>query len=190
MDHGSCDFDYRESVFKNSLCNQMLITEMRIRLCKRPQLNLGYAGLREELTRMAVVDPTVAEVSQAIVNLRRRKLPDPKLLPNAGSFFKNPVLTTEHYEEVRSRFPQIVGMAVEGGFKVPAAQLIEACGLRGQRFGRAGVAERHALVLVNHGGATGEDLLGAAMAVESAVMEQFEINLQREVSVIHFAGSQ
>ena len=190
MDHGSCGFGYRDSVFKNGLCDQMLITEMRIRLRKRPELNLGYAGLREELTRMAVVDPAVTDVSQAIVNLRRRKLPDTKLLPNAGSFFKNPVLTIEHYEQVRLRCPQIVGTTVEGGFKVPAAQLIEACGLRGQRFGGAGVAERHALVLVNHGGATGEDLLGAAMSVESAVMEQFAIILEREVNVINFAERQ
>ena len=184
MDAAACAFGYRDSVFKHALRDRMLITQVRLRLHKRPQLNLEYAGVRDELTRMAVAEPTVADVSRAIVRLRRRKLPDPQSLPNAGSFFKNPVLAPDHYAQVQERCPHIGGVAVEGGHKVPAAQLIEACGLRGRRFGRAGVAERHALVLVNHGGATGADLLAAATAVEQAVMERFAVRLEREVRVI------
>ena len=184
MDAAACAFGYRDSVFKRALCDRMLITRVRLRLNKQPQLNLEYAGVREELARMAVTEPTVADVSRAIVRLRRRKLPDPDTLPNAGSFFKNPVLAPDRYARVRERCPQVVGVAAAGGCKVPAAQLIEACGLRGRRFGRAGVAERHALVLVNHGGATGADLLSAATAVEQAVMDRFAVRLEREVRVI------
>ena len=184
MDHAACAFGYRDSVFKQALRDKMLITRVRLRLNKRPRLNLRYAGVREELAQMAVTEPTVADVSRAVVRLRRRKLPDPMSLPNAGSFFKNPVLAPDHYAQVRERCPHLAGVALEGGHKVPAAQLIEACGLRGRRFGRAGVAERHALVLVNHGGATGAELLAAATAVEDAVMERFAVRLEREVRVI------
>ncbi len=184
MDAAACAFGYRDSVFKHTLRDRMLITQVRLRLHKRPRLNLEYAGVREELARMAVTEPTVADVSRAIVRLRRRKLPDPDTLPNAGSFFKNPVLTPDRYAQVQERCPHIAGVAVADSFKVPAAQLIEACGLRGRRFGRAGVAERHALVLVNHGGATGAELLAAARAVQEAVMERFAVSLEREVRVI------
>ena len=184
MDAAACAFGYRDSVFKHALRDRMLITQVRLRLHKRPRLNLGYAGVREELAQMAVAEPTVADVSRAIVRLRRRKLPDPDTLPNAGSFFKNPVLAPDHFARVQERCPPIMGLAVAGGYKVPAAQLIEACGLRGRRFGRAGVAKRHALVLVNHGSATGADLLAAATAVEAAVMDSFGVPLEREVQVI------
>ena len=184
MDAAACAFGYRDSVFKHSLRDRMLITQVRLRLHKRPRLNLEYAGVREELARMAVTEPTVADVSRAIVGLRRRKLPDPDTLPNAGSFFKNPVLTPDRYAQVQERCPHIAAVAVADSFKVPAAQLIEACGLRGRRFGRAGVADRHALVLVNHGGATGAELLAAARAVQEAVMERFAVSLEREVRVI------
>ena len=188
LDGAACAFGYRDSVFKHGLRDRMLITQVRLRLRTRPELNLEYAGVREELAQMGVADPTVAEVSRAVVRLRRRKLPDPATEPNAGSFFKNPVLPADRYERVRERCPQLAGVAAGGGYKVPAAQLIEACGLRGRRFGRAGVAERHALVLVNHGGASGSELLAAAVAVEDAVMERFEVRLEREVRVIGDEG--
>ena len=188
LDGAACAFGYRDSVFKHGLRDRMLITQVRLRLRTRPDLNLEYAGVREELAQMGVADPTVAEVSRAVVRLRRRKLPDPATEPNAGSFFKNPVLPADRYERVRERCPQLAGVAAGGGYKVPAAQLIEACGLRGRRFGRAGVAERHALVLVNHGGASGSELLAAAVAVEDAVMERFEVRLEREVRVIGDEG--
>ena len=184
MDAAACAFGYRDSVFKRGLRDRMLITRVRLRLHKRPRLSLEYAGVREELAQMAVTEPTVADVSRAIVRLRRRKLPDPDTLPNAGSFFKNPVLPPDRFAQVQGRCPHVAGVAVAGGVKVPAAQLIEACGLRGRRFGRAGVADRHALVLVNHGGATGAELLAAATAVEEAVMERFAVRLEREVRVI------
>ena len=184
MDAAACAFGYRDSVFKQSLRDRMLITRVRLRLHRRPRLNLQYAGVREELASMAVTEPTVADLSRAIIRLRRRKLPDPESLPNSGSFFKNPVLAPDQYARVRERCPHLAGVAVAGGHKVPAAQLIEACGLRGHRFGRAGVAERHALVLVNHGGATGAELLAAAVAVEEAVMERFAVRLEREVRVV------
>lgn len=184
MDGAACAFGYRDSIFKRSLRDKMLIAEVRLRLRKRPQLNLAYTGVREELAQMGAADPAVADVSRAIIRLRRRKLPDPELLPNAGSFFKNPVLAPEHHARVRERYPGLAGVAADGGYKVSAAQLIEACGLRGRRFGRVGVADRHALVLVNHGGATGSELLAAAVAVEAAVMERFEVRLEREVQVV------
>ena len=185
MDAAACAFGYRDSVFKHALRGRMLITRLRLRLRKRPRLRLDYAGVRAELARMAVAEPTVVDVSRAVVRLRRRKLPDPATLPNAGSFFKNPVLAPDRFARLRERCPAIAGTPAPGGhYKVPAAQLIEACGLRGRRFGRAGVAERHALVLVNYGGATGAELLAAANAVEAAVTERFEVRLEREVRVI------
>ena len=184
MDAAACAFGYRDSVFKHALRDRMLITRLRLRLRKRPRLQLEYAGVREELARMAVAEPTVADVSRAVVRLRRRKLPDPEALPNAGSFFKNPVLTPDQFARLRACCSAVAGVPAAGGWKVSAAQLIEACGLRGRRFGRAGVAERHALVLVNHGGATGAELLAAARAVEAAVADRFAVRLEREVRVI------
>ena len=184
MDAAACAFGYRDSVFKHALRDRMLITRLRLRLRKRPRLQLEYAGVREELARMAVAEPAVADVSRAVVRLRRRKLPDPEALPNAGSFFKNPVLTPDQFARLRARCPAVAGVPAAGGWKVSAAQLIEACGLRGRRFGRAGVAERHALVLVNHGGATGAELLAAARALEAAVEDRFAVRLEREVRVI------
>ena len=184
MDAAACAFGYRDSVFKHALRDRMLITRLRLRLRKRPRLKLAYAGVRAELARMAVAEPTVADVSQAVIRLRRRKLPDPEALPNAGSFFKNPVLTPDQFARLRARCSAVAGVPAAGGWKVPAAQLIEACGLRGRRFGRAGVAARHALVLVNHGGATGAELLAAARALEAAVEDRFAVRLEREVRVI------
>lgn len=184
MDAAACAFGYRDSVFKHALRDRLLITRLRLRLRKRPRLKLEYAGVRAELARMAVAEPTVADVSRAVIRLRRRKLPDPEALPNAGSFFKNPVLTPDQFARLRARCPAIAGVPAAGGWKVPAAQLIEACGLRGRHFGRAGVAERHALVLVNHGGATGAELLAAARALEAAVEDRFAVRLEREVRVI------
>lgn len=184
MDAAACAFGYRDSVFKHALRDRLLITRLRLRLRKRPRLKLEYAGVRAELARMAVAEPTVADVSRAVIRLRRRKLPDPEALPNAGSFFKNPVLTPDQFARLRARCPAVAGVPAAGGWKVPAAQLIEACGLRGRRFGRAGVAARHALVLVNHGGATGAELLAAARALEAAVEDRFAVRLEREVRVI------
>ena len=127
---------------------------------------------------------SVAAVSDAVIRLRRRKLPDPQRLPNAGSFFKNPVLSAAEFQAVRDRCPDLEGHPVAGGVKLWAAQLIEHCGLRGRRFGRAGVAAQHALVLVNHGGATGGELLAAAQAVTERVAERFGVELEPEVRVI------
>ena len=184
MDAAACAFGYRDSVFKGALRDRMLITLVRLRLSKRPRLQLSYAGVTEELAAMGGARPDVAAVSRAVMRLRRRKLPDPARLPNAGSFFKNPVLAPDEFARVRRLCPGLTGLAVAGGCKVPAAQLIEACGLRGRRFGRAGVAAHHALVLVNHGGASGAELVAAAAAVEETVMERFAVRLEREVRVV------
>ena len=185
LDAAACEFGYRDSVFKRRLRDRALITRVRLRLDKRPRLRLEYPGVTDELAAAGAGDrPSVAAVSAAVIRLRRRKLPDPERLPNAGSFFKNPVLSAAQLAAVRRRCPEVRGRPAGGGYKVAAAQLIERCGLRGRRFGRAGVADRHALVLVNHGGATGAELLAAARAVADAVADRFGVRLEPEVRVI------
>ena len=150
----------------------------------------GAAGRRSAVDVVTGADAgaaerwSVAAVSEAVIRLRRRKLPDPQRLPNAGSFFKNPVVSAAAFEAARARCPELAGQPVAGGVKLWAAQLIEHCGLRGRRFGRAGVAAQHALVLVNHGGATGGELLAAAQAVTERVVERFGVELEPEVRVI------
>ncbi|HPC98628.1 MAG TPA: UDP-N-acetylmuramate dehydrogenase [Bacteroidales bacterium] len=180
---GDCRFAYRDSVFKNEEKGKWLIAEVWFRLSTRPLFSFGYSGLKEEAERLGGV--TLANVRQAVINIRGRKLPDPANTGNAGSFFKNPVVANEVAEMLRSRYPGVILYAdPSGGFKVPAGWLIEQCGWKGRRTGDAGVWEKQALVLVNYGKATGREIFELSEMIRKSVYEKFGIALEREVEIV------
>ncbi len=180
-----CAFGYRTSVFKESLKSQFFIASVTFRLSRKPKANLSYAALKEHFSALGLSDPSIHEVSAAVVAIRRSKLPDPKQLGNAGSFFKNPVVEAGKMEELLRRHPQIPHHPGEGGgFKIPAAWLIEQRGWKGYRNERCGVHEKQALVLVNHGGASAKDILELARQIGESVKSEFGIELEKEVNVI------
>jgi UDP-N-acetylmuramate dehydrogenase len=180
-----CGFGYRESVFKGLLKNQYIVTSVVLRLHRQTQLNVSYGAIRTTLEDMGIEgDPTPADVSEAVMRIRRSKLPDPAEIGNAGSFFKNPELSQRKYDELKAGYPELPGYPVPGGVKVPAAWLIEQCGWKGQRRGAHGVHDRQALVLVNHGGAQGGDIQALAYEIIASVREKFGIELHPEVNII------
>lgn len=182
---GACRFGYRDSIFKGGERGRHLVTSVVLRLARQPRLRLDYGDLRSTLAAMGVMTPAVGDLRSAVLRIRGAKLPDPRQLGNAGSFFKNPVVSAEAAARLQAAFPSMPGYRhADGTLKVPAGWLIEQCGFKGRRLGRAGVHDRQALVLVNHGGATGEEILALASAVQDAVRERFDIGLDPEVEVL------
>lgn len=181
-----CRFGYRDSIFKHALKGKYFITRIFLRLTKAPhhQVETSYGALRAALREMDIDRPTIQQVSQAVIQVRTSKLPDPEHLGNAGSFFKNPLITEEKLADLKTRFPDIVHYpAGEGMVKIPAGWLIEQCGWKGKRIGHTGCYEKQALVLVNYGGATGEEVLALARRIERSVKEKFGIRLEPEVNL-------
>ena len=179
-----CGFSYRDSVFKADLAN-WAITAVEFRLPRQRELRLDYAGVKEELAAMGVDTPKPLHVAEAISRLRTRKLPNPALIGNAGSFFKNPVLPVAKAEELREAHPGLPLFGNdEGARKLSAAWLIERDGWKGFREGDAGISSQHALVLVNHGRATGAQLLALARRVAASVQENFGVTLEPEPRII------
>jgi len=188
-----CGFGYRESVFKSTLKGQFVVTAVVLRLHRatagRPT-NVSYGAIQDTLTDLGLDPqaPTPRHVSEAVVHIRRSKLPDPAEIGNAGSFFKNPEISQRKFDELKSRYPSLPGYPVPGGVKVPAGWLIEQAGFKGLRRGAGagthGVHDRPALVLVNHGGATGQELRELAEEVIRAVGTQFGIELHPEVNIM------
>jgi len=182
---GECGFGYRTSIFKLDARDRFLICSVKLRLDRALRPTLHYAGVREELERLGAQPLTALAISAAICSIRSRKVPDPRALGNAGSFFKNPEITTELAESLASRFPGLpVYPRDDGRAKVSAAWLIEQCGWKGKRQGDAGVYAEHALVLVNHGTASGMDLWALAMAIRDSVGERFGIELEPEPRIV------
>lgn len=180
-----CGFGYRESVFKHQLRGRFIILSVTLKLSRVPDFNIAYGVLAAELQSMGVKDLTLDAVSQAVMSIRRSKLPDPEITGNAGSFFKNPELTLEKLESLKKAFTGLpVYPLSEGGAKVPAAWLIEQCGWKGYRQGDAGVHPQQALVLVNYGHASGADILDLAGRVTQSVEEKFGIHLVPEINII------
>jgi UDP-N-acetylmuramate dehydrogenase len=180
-----CRFGYRDSIFKNELKNQFLILSVTYRLKRNPVFNVSYGAIASELERMQVKDVNVRAVSEAVCNIRRSKLPDPALTGNAGSFFKNPVVSAAHYLRLREKFPKTVAFETDGGkYKLAAGWLIDELGFKGLRRGDAGVCTTQALVLVNYGAATGKDILTLAHEIMNAVEHAFDVKLQPEVNII------
>ncbi len=185
LDPEACQFGYRDSVFKQ-MPERYLITAIELRLPLLHALRLGYAGINEEMQAMGVELPVAADVANAVINIRRRKLPDPDVLGNAGSFFKNPVLPLEQVDVLLQHFPDLPVYPADQDTrrKLSAAWMIEACGWKGYRDGDAGVSPDHALVLVNHGTATGEQLLALARQISASVLEKFGVPIEPEPRLI------
>jgi UDP-N-acetylmuramate dehydrogenase len=181
--NAECEFGYRDSVFKHRLKGEFLVTNVWFRLNTRPVLNLLYGSLHEEVEKIG--SETVENVRQAVINIRKAKLPDPDQIGNAGSFFKNPVVDVRLSEDLRKKFSQIpVYDDPSGGKKLAAGWLIDQCGWKGKRRGDAGVHDKQALVLVNYGNATGMQILNLSEEIRQSVSERFGISLEREVEII------
>lgn len=188
FDAAACGFAYRYSVFKRPDHRHWLITDVWFRLHRAPAVTLSYAELRDELAARGITAPTPLQVSAAVCDIRRRKLPDPAILGNAGSFFKNPLVARELAERLRAREPGLPvhpsGNADDLRVKLSAGWLIDRCGWKGYREGDAGVHDRHALVLVNHGCATGAELLALAGRIRQSVHDAFGVDLEPEPVIL------
>lgn len=186
FDLENCKFGYRNSVFKNELKGQYVITSVTFRLSKKHhKFSIDYGAIKNELEKSEISAPSIKDISEAVIRIRQSKLPDPRKLGNSGSFFKNPVISREEFERLEKKFPEIPFYEVaEEEIKIPAGWLIEQAGLKGYRNGDAGVHEKQALVLVNYGSANGEAILDLAKHVQQKVRERFLIDLEPEVNII------
>ncbi len=181
-----CHFGYRESVFKNEAKDQYVITSVVFKLTKRNhKINTSYGDISGELAKNNITNPTLKDVSNAVIAIRQSKLPDPKELGNSGSFFKNPILKKSDFEKIHHQFPEMKYYEVsETEVKVPAGWLIEQAGFKGKRFGDAGIHKNQALVLVNYGNATGQEILEVSKTIQKTIFETFGIHIEAEVNVI------
>ncbi len=180
-----CHFGYRESVFKNSLKGQYFITSVTFKLSKIPTFKVSYGDIQKTLEANKVQTLTIKAVSDAVINIRQSKLPDPKIIGNAGSFFKNPEIPLEQYETLKIKFENIPSYLVnETTVKVPAGWLIEQSNWKGYREGNIGVHEKQALVLVNYGNANGNEIKELSEKIKISVLEKFGIQLSTEVNFI------
>ena len=184
--HAECNFGYRESIFKQIVKDQYIITSVTFKLTKRNHLiKTSYGDIIAELAKQNVTTPTLKDVSNAVIAIRKSKLPDPKELGNSGSFFKNPIVSKTDFEPIHDKFPEMKFYEVsETEVKVPAGWLIEQAGFKGKRFGDAGIHKNQALVLVNYGGATGQEILAVSRDIQQTVFEKFGIHIEAEVNVI------
>lgn len=180
-----CGFGYRDSVFKHELKNKFVITSVVLRLSKEPELKLDYRGVKEELDKLNLENVTIKNISDVICKIRQSKLPDPKQIGNAGSFFKNPEIDEVTFLKLKKEFPAIIGYPLENKrVKLAAGWLIEQCGWKGKRVGNTGSHSRQALVLVNYGGAKSSEVLALAEQIKESVNSKFGIKLEEEISII------
>lgn len=185
--HADCQFGYRESVFKHELKGQYIITGVTFQLDKRPTFHTRYGAIQETLAEMGISDDalSIKAISDAVIRIRRSKLPDPAQIGNAGSFFKNPEIPKAQFDTLKGQFDALPGYPIgEDTVKIPAGWLIEQAGWKGYRAGSAGVHAKQALVLVNHGNATGQELLALAKQVQDSVQEKFGVSITPEVNII------
>ncbi len=184
--NSECHFGYRESVFKNEVKDQYIITSVIFKLTKRNhKINISYGDIAGELTKNNIEKPTLKDVSNAVIAIRKSKLPDPKELGNSGSFFKNPIVSKAAFESIHDQFPEMKYYEIsESEVKVPAGWLIEQAGFKGKRFGDAGIHKNQALVLVNYGNATGQELLALSKNIQETVFTIYGIRIEAEVNVI------
>ena len=184
--NSECKFGYRESIFKNEVKGQYIITSVVFKLTKRNhKINTSYGDILGELAKNNISNPGLKDVSNAVIAIRQSKLPDPKELGNSGSFFKNPIVLKSDFEKIHQKFPEMKFYEVSATeVKVPAGWLIEQAGLKGKRFGDAGIHKNQALVLVNYGTATGQDILEVSRIVQRTVFETFGIQIEAEVNII------
>ena len=179
-----CNFGYRNSIFKEELRGKVVITKVVYKLSKTPLNNIKYGAITEELKRLKK-QPSPGSIAQAVINIRSSKLPDPKVLGNSGSFFKNPIIETSQFEEMKKEFPEMVGYTIsESKTKIAAGWLIDNAGLKGYRKADAGVHKNQALVLVNYGNATGTEIINLAKEVQQKVKEKYGISIEPEVNIL------
>jgi UDP-N-acetylmuramate dehydrogenase len=182
--HAECRFGYRESVFKKELKGQYVIVSVTFRLTKKHQLNLSYGAIRDLLIAKKIHQPTIRDVSEVVMEIRRSKLPDPSILGNAGSFFKNPEIDEFEFQQLQNKYAHLPFFKLENGdYKIPAGWLIEQCGWKGKVVGNTGAHKDQALVLVNYGKATGSEIWSLALAIQQSVQQQFDIYLSPEVNI-------
>lgn len=185
FDGNACAFGYRDSVFKNELKGKYFITGVVLKLNKKPDFKISYGAIQQTLDEAGIKDLTIRHISEAVCNIRNSKLPDPREIGNAGSFFKNPEITPEEFEHIKKGHPDAPNYPLpNGNIKVPAGWLIEQCGFKGKKVGNTGSHAKQALVLVNYGAATGEEIKSLAMEIQQAVKAEFGIEIQPEVNIV------
>ncbi len=181
--HQQCEFGYRESVFKRKLKNQYFIFSVTLKLSKQFVPKISYGDIQSVLSEKGVINPNIKDVSDAVISIRQSKLPDPKELGNSGSFFKNPTISQEVYNQLKFDYPEMKGFPNEHGVKIPAAWLIENAGWKGKRIGNTGSHAKQALVLVNYGGASGLEVKSLAYQIIDSIKSKFNITLEPEVNI-------
>ena len=186
FDKNTCEFGYRESVFKRKLKGQYFIYSVTLKLDKKPNIHADYGDIQAVLLDKGIQaqSASIKDISEAVIQIRQSKLPDPKVLGNSGSFFKNPQISQAHFEALKLEFPEIKGYPQNEGVKVPAAWLIEQCQWKGKRVGHTGSHAKQALVLVNYGEATGSEIYQLAQDIILSVAKKFSIQLEPEVNVV------
>jgi len=185
FDYADCKFGYRDSIFKNEWKGQYIITEVSFQLSTEADVNIQYGAIQAELTNRGITKATIADVSDVVSSIRVSKLPDPSTIGNAGSFFKNPVIERGKFEAMHAKFPELVYYEVaEGLVKLAAGWLIEECGFKGKVVGQTGTWKNQALVLVNHGHATGQEVYSFSEEIIKAVRAKFGVHLEREVNML------
>ena len=180
-----CEFGYRDSIFKNKYKDSFVILSVTLRLRKKPVFHTQYGAIEEELQKMGIQELSIQAISQAVINIRKAKLPDPSDVGNAGSFFKNPSVSQEVFLKIKETFPNVIAYPnKDGTVKLAAGWMIEQCGWKGVRKGDAGCHPKQALVLVNYGNATGKEIYSLSQEILDSVNEKFGVKLEREVNVI------
>jgi len=180
-----CHFGYRESIFKGELKGQYIITDVSFRLSSKPKINTSYGAIETELRQRGIESPDIADVSAAVSHIRVSKLPDPSTIGNAGSFFKNPVIEKYEFADIAAKFPDVVHYPTpDGKIKLAAGWLIEQCGWKGKKIGETGTWKNQALVLVNHGNATGTEVFRFSEQIIDSVKSTFGVTLEREVNIL------
>lgn len=182
----ACNFGYRDSIFKNEAKGAYIITSVRLKLTKKNHLlKTSYGAIAQKLEENNIAHPTIKDISEAVIAIRKSKLPDPKKLGNSGSFFKNPIISENQFNSFIKNYPEAPFYKIsETAYKIPAGWLIEKCGFKGARFGDAGVHKNQALVLVNYGNATGKEILNLAEKIKDSVYQKFYIKIAPEVNII------
>lgn len=184
FDAQDCRFGYRESVFKSDLKDQYIITKVVFILKKKPTFHIEYGAIKQTLEEMGIEEPSLRSISQAVIQIRLSKLPDPKEIGNAGSFFKNPTVPLEFFESLKKTYPEMPSFPNEQGVKIPAAWLIEKTGWKGKTFGSIGVHKNQPLVLVNYGGGDGNEIKLLSENIQQSVFLKFGIMLHPEVNFL------